>query len=36
MQHPFFWGFILGAGAYYLYEHYFPSPKMNTGKYARG
>lgn len=36
MQHSFFWGFLAGAAAYYIYEHYGPAPKMNTGKYARG
>lgn len=36
MQHPFLWGFIVGVGAMWVYEHFGPSPKMNAGKFARG
>jgi hypothetical protein len=28
--------FALGVGAYYVWEHYMPSPKMNAGKYKSG
>jgi len=35
-MHPMVWGFILGVAAYYVYEHFGPSPKMNAGKYQRG
>lgn len=36
MRHPMLWGFLLGVGAYWAYDHFFPSPKMNAGKYSRG
>lgn len=28
--------FVLGVGAYYIYDHYFSAPKMNAGKYKGG
>lgn len=34
MRHPFFWGAVIGAAAYYVVEHFGGIPKMNAGKYA--
>jgi hypothetical protein len=28
--------FALGVGAYWAYDHFFPSPKMNAGRYRAG
>lgn len=35
MRHPMFWGFLFGAGAFYLYSHVGHMPALGGGQVAK-